>query len=83
MVTVIFNNSAYRILQGEMLKVEADGGGPKSQAMLSLGNPTIQWTDVARGMGVNATRATTAEAFNEQFAEAMQTSGPHLIEAIV
>ncbi|MEM7131291.1 MAG: acetolactate synthase large subunit [Chloroflexota bacterium] len=82
-VTVLFNNRAYRILQGEMLKVEADGGGSKSQAMLDLGNPVIDWVHIAQGMGVNAWRATTAEEFNTQFAAAVQTPGPHLIDAVI
>jgi len=34
-------------------------------------------------MGVPATRATTAEEFHLQFAAAMATKGPRLIEAIV
>ena len=37
----------------------------------------------ATGMGVPATRATTAEEFHRQFAEAMSTPGPRLIEAMV
>lgn len=82
-VTVLFNNSAYRILQGEMRKVDADGGGPQSQAMLDLGNPEIEWAQIARGMGVNAWRAKNADEFNRYFAEAMHAHGPHLIEAMI
>ena len=38
---------------------------------------------MATGMGVQASRATTAQEFNEQFAEAMAQSGPRLIDAVV
>ena len=34
-------------------------------------------------MGVTATRATTAEEFNEQLTKALATPGPTVIEAIV
>jgi acetolactate synthase-1/2/3 large subunit len=34
-------------------------------------------------MGVQASRATTAEEFNEQFAAAVKATGPRLIDAIV
>ena len=34
-------------------------------------------------MNVAATRATTAEEFHEQFAAAMKTRGPRLIEAMI
>jgi acetolactate synthase I/II/III large subunit len=38
---------------------------------------------LSRGMGVEATRATTAEEFNRQFAAALATRGPSLIEAVL
>jgi len=38
---------------------------------------------LANGMGVQATRATTAEEFNNQFARALSGEGPHLIEAML
>ena len=38
---------------------------------------------MAQGMGVQASRATTAEEFNAQFEAAMQASGPRLIDAMV
>jgi len=34
-------------------------------------------------MGVPATRATSAEEFHQQFADAMASKGPRLIEAMV
>ena len=38
---------------------------------------------LARGMGVPATRATTADEFNKQFAAALAAPGPYLIEAVL
>ena len=51
--------------------------------MLDIGKPDMDFVAMAEGMGVTATRATTAEAFNAQFAEAMQQTGPRLIDAHV
>ena len=36
-----------------------------------------------RGMGVPATRATTAEEFTDQLERALATEGPALVEAVV
>jgi acetolactate synthase-1/2/3 large subunit len=38
---------------------------------------------MAQGMGVSATRATTADEFNAQLKGAFATRGPHLIDAMV
>jgi acetolactate synthase-1/2/3 large subunit len=51
--------------------------------MFDLSRPDINWVDIAEGMGVPATQATTAEEFHQQFATAMKTRGPRLIEAMV
>jgi acetolactate synthase-1/2/3 large subunit len=51
--------------------------------MLDLSRPDINWVDIAQGMGVPATKATSAEEFHQQFADAMTTRGPQLIEAMV
>jgi thiamine pyrophosphate-dependent acetolactate synthase large subunit-like protein len=37
---------------------------------------------IAEGMGVRASRADTADTFNELLGKAMQTPGPCLIEAV-
>lgn len=82
-VTILFSNRAYAILQGELQRVGADEQSRKAQEMLDLSNPTIQWCQLANGMGVEASQATTAEAFNDQLTAALQSKGPHLIEAMI
>ena len=82
-ITVIFSNRSYAILQHELRNVGAVAGGPKANSMLSLGNPDINWAQLANGMGVEASRAETAEAFNDQLKAALDGTGPHLIEAII
>jgi acetolactate synthase-1/2/3 large subunit len=82
-VTVLFANRAYAILQGELQRVGADENSRKAREMLDLSNPTIDWVQLAQGMGVEATRATTAEALSDQLKAALGNRGPHLIEAVI
>jgi len=81
--TVIFANHSYAILNIELARVGAENPGPRALSMLDLHNPELDWVSLARGMGVDATRATTAEDFADQFASAMKTRGPRLIEAVI
>ena len=82
-VNIIFNNGTYAILKGELANVGARNPGRKALDMLEINRPDINWGLLAKGMGVQATRATTAEEFNDQFARAVATPGPHLIEAML
>jgi len=43
----------------------------------------MNWTQIASGLGVEASRATTAEEFAAQYQSAMQQTGPRLIEAMI
>ncbi len=80
---VIMNNRSYAILNIELARVGAGQPTPKTLSMLDLSRPDINWVDIAQGMGVPATKATSAEEFHQQFAAAMTTRGPQLIEAMV
>ncbi len=79
-VTVVFANRSYAILNVELARVGANGG-ERALRMLDLGNPELNFVRIAEGMGVSASRATTAEAFAAQFADAVKSRGPRLIEA--
>jgi acetolactate synthase-1/2/3 large subunit len=81
--TVIFNNRSYAILNLELNRVGTEAAGPKALSMLDLSNPDLDFTALARGMGVDATRATTAEEFATQLERALATSGPSLVEAML
>ena len=81
--TIVFNNSSYAVLNMELNRVGAEAGGPKAKAMLDLHHPDLDFVQIATGLGVPATRATTGEELVEQLREALATPGPHLIEAIV
>ena len=81
--TVIFNNRAYGILRVELARVGAENPGPSSLSLLDLTNPELDWVSLGRSMGVESSRATTAEEFADQFASAMKSRGPRLIEAVM
>ena len=81
--TVIYANRSYAILNIELQRVGAEGAGPKALSMLDLHNPEMNWVRIAEGMGMEASRATTAEEFAAQYASAMQGRGPRLIEAMI
>ncbi|HYD77709.1 acetolactate synthase large subunit [Ramlibacter sp.] len=82
-VSVIFNNRSYGILNVELERVGAERAGPKAKAQLDLAGPGLDFVHLAQGMGVPAVRATTAEDFTAALERAFATPGPHLIEAVV
>ena len=81
--TVLFSNRRYNILQIELHRAGIESPGPKAMGLTELTNPELNWCDIARGMGVPATRPETAEAFHADLARALEEPGPHLIEALI
>ncbi len=80
---VIMNNRSYAILNIELARVGAGQPTAKTLSMLDLSRPDLDWVAISEGMGVPATRATSAGEFHEQFSGAMASQGPRLIEAMV
>jgi acetolactate synthase I/II/III large subunit len=80
---VLYNNSSYAILNIELMRVGVDQPGERARSLLDLSNPCLEWTKIAEGMGVRATRATTTEEFQAQFEQAMAVKGPRLIEVVL
>ncbi|MEV0738220.1 acetolactate synthase large subunit [Streptomyces sp. NPDC050549] len=81
--TVIFANGAYAILDMESQRLGARADGPAHRDLLDLTRPGLDFVALARGMGVPASRATTAEEFTDRLREAFAEPGPHLVEAVV
>ena len=82
-VTVIFANRTYAILHGEMRAVGVNDFGKNATQMLNLDQPALDWVAMAKSMGVEAGRATTAEEFTRLFKGALSRKGPFLIEAVI
>lgn len=79
-VNVILNNGRYGILDYEA-KRHGISLSPKGASLFDIGSPSVDWTSLARGFGVRASAASTAEEFNTLLSEAISTPGPCLIEA--
>jgi acetolactate synthase-1/2/3 large subunit len=80
---VIFNNRSYSILNVELARVRANGGGPKASAQLDLSGPDLDFTKIAAGMGVPARRVETGEQLAQALQQAMAEPGPQLIEVVI
>jgi acetolactate synthase I/II/III large subunit len=81
--TVILNNRSYAILQLELSRVGAGDPGPRARGMLDISHPAIDFVALASGLGVPAWRATTAEEFTDRLAQAFETPGPAVVEAVL
>lgn len=82
-VTIIFNNGSYAILNIELERVGVKNPGPKALSMLNLKNPGLDWCQISEGMGVPAVRASTSEEFRAALVDALAAKGPRLIEAMI
>jgi acetolactate synthase I/II/III large subunit len=81
--TVIFSNRSYAILNMELARTGAPTTGKTARDLLDLSRPDIDFTALAAGMGVPASRAVTAAEFGAQLKNALAEPGPHLIEAVL
>ena len=81
--TVLCNNRSYRILQVELARAGVTEPGRKARSLTDLSNPDIEWTSLARGLGVPAVRVESAEALTRELERSLATPGPALIEMIL
>ena len=65
MVTVLFANRSYKILQGELERVGLENVSPTARGQFELTPSDLDWVKLANGMGVPAERAESAEEFNK------------------
>lgn len=82
-INVIFANRSYAILNIEFERVGVGAPGPRALSMLDMSNPTLRWSEIGRGMGVNSERVETAEDFEAVLRSMVNTPGPHLIEVVI
>ena len=81
-LTIVFSNRAYAILSYELQRLGAQAG-PAAAALLGLARPELRFTDLAAGMGVEASRVDTAKAFAAELRSALATPGPRLIDLAI
>jgi acetolactate synthase-1/2/3 large subunit len=80
-VTILCANRAYRILTLELMRAGVAEPGPAAARLTTLDAPAPDWTALARGFGVPATRADDADGLVQALRRALATPGPTLIEA--
>ncbi|MEO7626243.1 MAG: acetolactate synthase large subunit, partial [Nocardioides sp.] len=79
-VVLIAANHVYNVLRTELGRHGNHDLGRQARNLTSLDDPALDWTALARGFGVPASRASTVAELVEQFGAATDVVGPHLIE---
>jgi len=82
-VTIVFANRRYAILQNELKMMGAGEPGRNARRMLDLDAPHIDWVHMANAAGVEAARATDTATFVDLLRAALSRKGPFLIEAVI
>jgi len=80
---MIFSNRSYKILYSQLADVGAANPGPRAIDMLTLDRPTLDFTLMAKSMGVPAAKALDLEELTKQLTYAMSQKGPYLIDVVM
>ncbi len=83
LVTIVYANRQYNILEAEYLRLGESSVGPSAHSLFSLEDPSMGFVGLANSMGMPAERATTCEEFDRLLAHAAESGGPFLIEAVL
>ncbi len=77
---VVFANRDYAVLKREFSNLGGGRPGPRAASMFEIGRPDLDWTHLAKGMGVPSTRITSLDAFGKALQAGFEAEGPTLIE---
>ncbi|HTO54998.1 MAG TPA: acetolactate synthase large subunit [Myxococcota bacterium] len=80
---VVCANRAYRILKVELARADISQPGPAARALTDLEPPTLDFVSLAKGLGVPAERAESAEQLSAALSRALSERGPRLVEAVI
>lgn len=78
--TVVFANHDYAVLKREFSYLGVGTPGPRAADMFEIGRPDLDWTLLAKGMGVPGTRVSSLDAFGKALRAGLEGEGPTLIE---
>lgn len=79
--TVLCSNRAYAILRHEMGRAGVNVAGAAAASLTELSRPDVDWSGLARSLGVPGARAETADGLVACLRQALAEPGPHLVEA--
>ena len=78
--TVVFANRDYAVLRREFSYLGVGNPGPRAAAMFEIGRPDLDWTLLAKAMGVPGTRVGSLDEFGKALRAGLESAGPTLIE---
>ena len=78
--TVVLSNRSYGILHIELRRLGLGAGGPAARRLLDLTEPTLDFCELARGMGVPGRRVERRKTWSAPLRRPWGTPGPELIE---
>jgi acetolactate synthase-1/2/3 large subunit len=78
--TVVFANRDYTVLKREFSYLAIGNPGPRAAAMFEIGRPDLDWTLLAKGMGVPGYRVNSLDGFGKALRAGLEGEGPTLIE---
>jgi acetolactate synthase I/II/III large subunit len=78
--TVVFANHDYAVLKREFSYLGVGNPGASATNMFEIGRPDLDWTMMAKGMGVPGIRANSLDAFGSALRKGLEGEGPSLIE---
>lgn len=82
-LTIVLANRSYAVLRFEIDRVGAKVEESMAGSLLDIDKPDIDWVSLAKGLGVEAVRVDTAEAFDDALVALLAHRGPKLIEAVL
>jgi acetolactate synthase-1/2/3 large subunit len=82
-VTVVFSNRAYNILDHEYRRLGVNDVGARAASLFSLERPDLDFVALARSMGVPGERVDTVFGLRDAVGRALAGAGPGLVEALV
>jgi acetolactate synthase-1/2/3 large subunit len=78
--TVVFANRDYAVLKREFSYLGVGDPGRRALDMFEIGHPDLDWTQLAKGMGVPSSRVSTLDEFGKALRAGLENEGPTLIE---
>ncbi|MED5578752.1 MAG: thiamine pyrophosphate-binding protein [Nitrospinota bacterium] len=82
-VWIIANNGSYRILKERAVNLGRKTNEFRKFVAMDLQNPSIDFQNLAKSLGVSSTRAETPKELKKAINEALQSGKPYLIDALI
>ena len=82
-VTVIFDNQRYNILDHEYRRLGVNEVGPRAASLFDLSTPDIDWVALGGSMGVPGERVDTMVGLQRAIERGLASEAPYVIAALV